>query len=63
MYKEVLQSIDHVAIWPIISFTIFFIFFLVLIWWAMTADKSYIRKMKQLPLDDASSDNLDLNLK
>lgn len=63
MYKDVLQSIDNVAIWPIISFVIFFLFFLVLIWWVLTADKGYIRKMKQLPLEDASPDTLDLNVK
>jgi len=59
MYKDVLQGIDNVAIWPIISFVIFFLFFLVLIWWVMTADKGYIRKMKQLPLEDVASDTLD----
>lgn len=63
MYKDVLQGIDHVAIWPIISFVIFFLFFLVLIWWVMTADKGYISKMKQLPLEDAAADIVDLNTK
>ncbi len=63
MYKDVLQSIDQVAIWPIISFVIFFLFFLVLIWWVATADKGYIRKMKQLPLEDAPKENLDLSTK
>ena len=32
MYKHVLQSIDNVAIWPVISFIIFFTFFVVLLW-------------------------------
>jgi cytochrome c oxidase cbb3-type subunit 4 len=59
MYKDVLQGIDNVAIWPIISFVIFFLFFLVLIWWVVTADKGYIRKMKQLPLEDSSTGTLD----
>lgn len=63
MYKDVLQGIDNVAIWPIISFVIFFLFFLILIWWVLTADKGYIRKMKQLPLEDAPADTLDLNAK
>jgi len=51
MYKEILQGIDHVAIWPVISFIIFFLFFLVLIWWAFTADRTYVRDMSELPLD------------
>ena len=52
MYKEILQGIDHVAIWPIISFIIFFLFFLGLIWWALRADRGYVREMSELPLDE-----------
>ena len=51
MYKNVLQTIDNVAIWPVISFVIFFIFFIVLVWWAFSADKGFIQKMKELPMD------------
>jgi cytochrome c oxidase cbb3-type subunit 4 len=54
MYKNILQSIDNVAIWPIISLSIFFIFFLVLLWWVFTADKTFIRKMKNLPFDKSN---------
>ena len=52
IYKEVLQGIQDVAIWPIISFVIFFSFFVVLVWWAFTADRKYISEMSDLPLDD-----------
>jgi hypothetical protein len=51
MYKNVLQSIDNIAIWPVISFVIFFLFFLCLLWWVFTADKQFIEKMKNLPID------------
>ncbi|MDH4093068.1 MAG: cbb3-type cytochrome c oxidase subunit 3 [Cyclobacteriaceae bacterium] len=54
MYKNVLQSIENVAIWPIISFIIFFVFFFLLLWWVLTTDKKFIEKMKMLPMDDAS---------
>jgi cytochrome c oxidase cbb3-type subunit 4 len=57
MYKEILQNIDHVAVWPAISFVIFFVFFIVLLWWAITADKSFIRQMSELPLEDGTSSN------
>ena len=57
MYKNVLQSIENIAIWPVISFVIFFVFFLCLLWWVFTADKKFIEKMKTLPLDDASLEN------
>lgn len=54
MYKNVLQGIDNIEIWPVISFLIFFIFFLCLLWWVFTADKKLIEKMKMLPMDDSS---------
>ena len=51
MYKNVLQSIDNIAIWPVISFVIFFLFFICLLWWVFTTDKTIIRKMESMPLD------------
>ncbi len=51
MYKDVLQSIEGIGIYPIISFIIFFTFFIGLIFWLIKADKNYIIKMKQMPLD------------
>jgi len=52
MYQESLQQIDHVAIWPLLSLGIFFLFFLVLLWWVFTVKPPFIQKMKNLPLDD-----------
>lgn len=57
MYNNVLQSIDHVAVWPIISFCIFFVFFISLLWWVFTADKKMIERMKQMPFDETSPDH------
>jgi cbb3-type cytochrome oxidase subunit 3 len=51
MYKNVLQSIDNIAIWPVISFVIFFIFFICLLWWVFTTKKKFIDRMKSLPLE------------
>lgn len=55
MYNNVLQSIENIAIWPVISFVIFFLFFLCLLWYVFTADREFIHKMGQLPLDDAAT--------
>ena len=55
MYKNILQSIDNVAIWPLISFVIFFLFFLLLIWWAFTVNKQFIQHMSNMPIDDTTS--------
>lgn len=63
MYKDILQSIDNVAIWPIISFVIFFVFFICLLWWVFSTDKTYIKKMKDMPFDDGEKNQLDLNAK
>lgn len=52
MYKNILQSIEHVAIWPVISFCIFFLFFLVLLWWTFATDKKLINYMSNLPTED-----------
>ncbi len=56
MYKNVLQNIDNIAIWPLISFGIFFIFFLLLLWWVFTVDKRFINRMENMPFNDASKD-------
>lgn len=58
MYKDVLRSIDNVAIWPVISFVIFFIFFLCLLWWVFTTDKKVLKEIESLPLNDGTSGNL-----
>ena len=65
MYKNVLQSIENIQVWPVISFIIFFIFFLCLLWWVFTADHNYIETMKSLPVDndklaDGTSNNAKL---
>lgn len=57
MYKNVLQSIDNIAIWPVISFVIFFLFFLCLLWWVFTTDKNLIEKIKAMPLEHNEEGN------
>ena len=52
MYKEVLRNIDNIAIWPVISFVIFFLFFIILLWWTFTADKKFINYMSNMPVDN-----------
>jgi len=62
MYKNVLQNIDNIAIWPMISFVIFFLFFICLLWWVFTTDKKVIDKMKNLPLEKSENNDAYLNL-
>ena len=58
MYKDILQNIENIAIWPVISFVIFFLFFLILVWWAFTADRKYIQEMSSLPLEDQANQDI-----
>jgi cytochrome c oxidase cbb3-type subunit 4 len=52
MYKEVARSIPHVSTFPVISFLIFFLFFLGLLIWVLKADKKSINAIKNIPLDN-----------
>jgi cytochrome c oxidase cbb3-type subunit IV len=61
MYKNVLQSIDNIAIWPVVSFVIFFVFFICLLWWVFTTDKQFINVMKNMPLDNTQMENASTN--
>lgn len=61
MYKEVLRSIDNIEIWPVISFVIFFSFFIGLLWWTFSTDKKFIDEMSQKPLHDESLNSNELN--
>lgn len=55
MFKHYFEMIDGINIYPIISLLIFFIFFVLLFVWVLKADKKYINKMKDLPLDRTPS--------
>ena len=55
-FKNYLESIAGVGIYPAASLLIFFIFFTALSIWAFRADKRYINKMKQLPFSGGEQD-------
>lgn len=50
MFKNILTSIDGVSIYPIISLSIFVLFFVTLGYFVLKADKRFIDKMKNMPL-------------
>lgn len=49
--KHHLESILGVEIYPIISFLIFFLFFIAVIVWLIKADKKHIQKLKNIPFE------------
>lgn len=46
-----LESISGVAVYPMISLIMFFVFFSALIYYVIKADKNHIIELKNLPLD------------
>jgi cytochrome c oxidase cbb3-type subunit 4 len=58
MFKYYFEQVHNVEIWPIISLSIFIIFFIGLLIWVYTADKSYINKMKNLPMDEVNNTSI-----
>lgn len=53
-FKNYLETISGISIFPMISLAIFVIFFAVLIVWTMTLKKERIAKMKNIPLDQST---------
>lgn len=53
MYKEILQSIEGIEIYPLISLFIFLALFAVITIWILRLDKRYVKKMETLPLEDS----------
>ena len=56
--KGYVSSIDGIEIYPIISFIIFFVFFLAVTYFVITAKKSYIEELSNLPFEDGEDDSI-----
>ncbi len=58
MYRQYLESIAGISIYPIISLIIFFLFFTVLISYLIKADKQHLDMLSHLPLqkNDSNTD-------
>jgi cbb3-type cytochrome oxidase subunit 3 len=55
--KGNLENIDSVEMYPIISLLIFFIFFVALFIWVITARKAHIKEVSNIPLSDDTQFN------
>ena len=55
MYKEVLESIQGIGLYGIISICLFFIFFAGVLVWSCALKKNYLNTMGNLPLEDGNS--------
>ncbi|MBL7471295.1 CcoQ/FixQ family Cbb3-type cytochrome c oxidase assembly chaperone [Robertkochia sediminum] len=54
--KDHMATIDGIEIYPIISLSIFFVFFIGLFWWVFSAKKDYINKVSRFPLDNQENE-------
>ena len=54
--KNYMVTIDGIEIYPIVSLSIFFVFFVLLFWWVFTAKKEYINKVSRFPLDNQENE-------
>lgn len=55
--SHTLEQISGVEIYPIISLLLFFVFFIIVGYMVLTADKEHIEEMKNLPLDGDTDQN------
>ncbi|SRX75793.1 CcoQ/FixQ family Cbb3-type cytochrome c oxidase assembly chaperone [Aequorivita antarctica] len=60
--KGNLENIDNVQIYPMISLLIFFVFFVVLFYWVITAKKEHISEVSNIPLEDDTNEQNDNSL-
>ncbi len=51
--KSHMETIEGIAIYPLISLVIFFVFFSLLFWWVFTSKKEYIKEVSELPFNDS----------
>lgn len=56
MIKEVARSIPNIEVYPIISLSIFFLFFLGLGWYVIRAKKEEMNRKKNIPLEDETNE-------
>lgn len=50
MYKEVLSAVKDVSIYPVFSFAVFFIFFLIIGIWVFRSRKEDFENISNIPL-------------
>lgn len=55
--KQYAETMDHAAIYPVISLLIFFIFFIVLLVFVKKMDKQSVRTLSHIPLDEVIENN------
>ncbi|MEH6680460.1 MAG: CcoQ/FixQ family Cbb3-type cytochrome c oxidase assembly chaperone [Sediminicola sp.] len=55
--KNYMESIEGIATYPMISLLIFFVFFVLLFWWVLSASKEHIKEVSEIPLEEDNNQN------
>lgn len=50
--KQYAEKMDYIAVYPIISLLIFFVFFVGLLWYVTRLSKNHVQVLSNIPLDD-----------
>ncbi len=50
--KKYAESMDGITIYPMISLVIFFLFFVVLLYYVKRMDKTKVKEISRIPLDE-----------
>jgi cbb3-type cytochrome oxidase subunit 3 len=56
MYKQILEKIEGIGIYPMFSFIVFFLFFLAVTLYVWKADKEKLDHISRLPLQNNDSE-------
>ncbi|MCO6357755.1 hypothetical protein BXY85_0683 [Roseivirga pacifica] len=57
MFKHYFEQVHNVEIWPIISLSIFFVFFVGLLVYVLRIKKDHISHMSAMPLNEDDPEN------
>lgn len=52
MFKDFIKESAGIEIYPLLSLSIFFIFFVLVVVWAIIVKKEYLQEMKHMPLQN-----------
>lgn len=55
--QQYTESIKNIAVYPMISLLIFFIFFIALLYYVMKMDKKSVQVLSEIPLDSPGEQN------
>lgn len=50
--KHHMTSIDGIEVYPILSMSIFVLFFAGMLWWIIRMDKDYIKDLENYPINE-----------